>query len=226
MSYTVEEFNPQKPVLVVDDQQFDISFITLQKEVTFKAQYGSLNKMFENLKENPQIVISVMWELLIDKLYFNYSYKKFEKFILTTEESLLDVSKKMTACLNDSVAKSMPVIKNKKRYKELQDIKKAQSEGNADPCYVVYYDSVSKRYGYTIEQFYELTLGQLHKILQVIGDKVYEELEVQAALQGKKLKPRVKFDDVSEEQEEQNDAHALEALKELQRKYKERNKEG
>lgn len=222
MSFKLEEFNPAKPVLVLDSKGFELSLITLQKEVQIKEKHGSLNDVFGNLKET---LFQVIWILLEDKKHFNNSFKNFENFILsnTNNDSLVETAKKTSEVFNEVVYKSMPLIKNAKRHKEISQIKNQNKESQI--CYVSYFDTVSKRYSYTIEEFYNLTLRQLHMLLEQIGDATYEELEIQAALQGKKLKPRVKFDDVSEEQEKENEQEAMDALKRLQEKYKNNQKE-
>ena len=220
MSYSVEDLNPALPVLIIDGKEITISFVTLHLEVIFKDQYGSLPKLFEELEKNKQLIIPIIWELVINKPQFNNSVEDFKKCIFSTKESLIDVSKKMTACLNDSVHKSMPLIKNKQRYEDIQKLKKATTdEATEKPCYATYFDTVAKRYGYTLDQFYELTLRKLHIILNTIGDESYKELEVQAALNGVKLKPRMTYRDVSPEEEKEQEEDAFAALKKLKENY-------
>jgi len=225
MSYTIEELNPLKPVLVIDDREIIISLITLHKEVIFKEKYGSLSKVFDAIKEKPEEIINVIWILTINKKEFGFSLEELKKFIFTSKQSILEWSKDMHRCLNESISKSMPLIKNQKRYKEIQEIKGSTTD--TEPCYAGYFDTIAKRYGgYDLDKFYELTLRQLHMLLSTIGDKQYEELEVQASLHGRKLKPRMTFEDISEEQEKEQEQQALEALKRLQDEYKERMKNG
>ena len=226
MSFTVEELNPRKPVLIIDNKEIVLSLITLHHEVIFKEQYGSLAKLFENLKGKPELIFDIVWELVLDKVSFNNSLKEFKATVFSAKESLLDVSKKMTSCLHDSVHKSMPLIKNKKRYEDLQQIKKATSDdGDAEPCYARYFDNVAKRYGYTLDQFYELTLRKLHMILNTIGDESYKELEVQAALNGVKLKPRMTFKDITPEEEQEQEDDALATLQKLKDSYEKNKKD-
>ena len=221
MSYTVEELKPLNPVLIIDKREIIISLITLHHEVIFKDVYGSLPKAYEKIKEDPTEILNIIWILALNKTQFGFSLEVFKKFVLTSNDLISVWSKDMQRCLNESVSKSMPLIKNQKRYKELQEIKGATTD--SEPCYATYFDTIAKRYGgYDLEKFYGLTLRQLHMMLNTIGDKQYEELEVQAALQGRKLKPRMKFEDISEEQEKDQEQQALDALKKLQDEYKER----
>ena len=111
----------------------------------------------------------------------------------------------------------MPLIKNSQRLKELNDIKNLDDESK--PCYARYYDTLAKRYGYTIEQFYGLTLRQVHILLNTSNDQSYDELEVQAALMGRKLKPKMKMLDVSVEEEMDQEQDAMDALKRLRERY-------
>ena len=225
MSYLLEELNPSCPILQIDGKEIKLSLITLHKEVAFAEKYGSFQDVFEHLRKKPEDILEVMFELLEDKTQFKNSPEVFKKFIfsITSKEKIEEKSTKMFEALQDATSKSMPLIKNMKRHKEIQQINSAGEE--TKPCYVVYYDALAKRYGYTIEQFYSLTLRQVHLLLKVIGDKTYEELEIQAALQGKKLKPRMNFDDISPEQEAANEEQAFEALRELQKKYQDKKAE-
>ena len=220
MSFTVEELNPKKPVLKIDDKEIVLSLITLHIDVILKEKYGSLSNVFDAIHEKPEELINVVWILVLNKNQFENKPEVFKNHVLTSNESIVSWAKSMSACLQEAVSKSMPLIKNQKRYKDIQEIK--GSETNEKPCYASYFDTVAKRYGYTLEQFYELTLRQLHILLKTIGDKSYDELEVQAALAGRQLKPRMKFEDISEEEEQENEDQAMEALKRLQEEYKAR----
>jgi len=223
--FTVEDFNPRKPVLIIDNLEIELSLITLEKDVIFKDKYGSINKIFEKIKENPFIIFDVVWILVIDKSIFNHNFENFKNTLQDkkTEQSLTTKASLMSECLNDCFVKSMPLIKNKKRYKEIQEIKGGTEDSK--PCYARYFDTVAKRYGYKIDEFYNLTLRHLHILLKTIGDKQHEELEVKAALADKKLTPRIKYEDISEEQEEDQEKQAQEALKSLKERYEKTQKE-
>jgi len=225
MSTTITELNPLGPVLKIRSREILLSLVTLEKEVLFISRYGSLAKMFNALADEGALIFSIIWDLVIDKNRFENDLEVFQKYILKHCESAEELGKNLSSCLNEAVSKAQPVIKNKKRYKAIQEIKNTGIV-DAAPCYASYFDSISKRYGYTLKEFYDLTLNQLHILLNVIGDKSYEELEVQAALQGRSLKPRMDFADISEEQEEEQEAQAAEAVKLLQKKYQERLKNG
>lgn len=222
MSYTVEELNPCNPVLEIDGELTIISLITLEKEVFFMENYQSVSNSFEVLREKPELLINFVWELVLDKSRFGNSFEKFNSFIFGSKDPLADVAKKMKNCFDESVRKSSPLIKNVKRYKELQEINKTQTD--AEPCYATYYDSIAKRYGYTLQEFYGLTLGQLHILLKTINNEAYKELETQAALHGRKLKPRMEFKDISPEEEAEQEKDALDALARLQKEYEEKKK--
>lgn len=223
MSFTVEELNPKKPVLKLGNKNIVLSLITLHKEVFFKEQYGSLAKAYEVMREDGIEILNIIWELVEDKNEHENNFEVFKKIVLTSSDGAVEHGKNMLKCLNEAVAKSQPLIKNQKRYKELQDIKGAMTDKT--PCYGVYYDGLAKRYGYTLDQFYGLTLGQIHIMLNVIGDESYKELEVQAALQGRELKPRMEIQDISIEEEQAQEADAMDALKRLQEEYKKNQKD-
>ena len=223
MSYSVSDLKPKNPVLIIDSHRIELSLITLQKDVIFADLYGNIAGVFDELSKKPTEIIPIIYELVADKSQFKFSIEVFKKFIFNLNATTDIVAKEFTRGLHESVNKSMPIIKNEKRYKELQEIN--QSTTMDAPCYASYFDTVASRYGYTLEQFYQLTLRQLHILLTTIGDKKYDELEVQAALQGRQLKPRITFNDVSIEEEEDQEKQAQDALAELKRKYQERKKE-
>jgi hypothetical protein len=227
MSQTLSEFNPKAPDLVIDGKRIKLSLLTLELEVVFSEQYGSLMRLFDVISEKPESLIEIIWEFVIDKQRFQYSPEEFKTYILTSAQSMMDTGKNLRKCFDESVSKSRPIVKNPDRAKVIRDISSAMvDESKATPCYAKYFDTVAKRYGFNIQDFYGLTLGQLHVLLKVIGDASYEELEVQAALQGRKLKPRMDFVDISAEDEADQDADAAEALARLKKAHEERNTDG
>lgn len=220
MSYGINELKPKNPILIIDKREIELSLITLEKEVTFIEVYGSLPNIFKVINEIPEEILDITWELIIDKTQFKSRREVFKKYALTSKDSIVDWSRKMMLCIYQSVNKSQPLIKNQKRYKELQEIKGTQTDKT--PCYGVYYDTIAKRYPYTLDEFYNLTLRQLHMFLSTIGDESYKELEVRAALANRELKPRMEFNDVTEEEEQQQTDDALEVLKRLEKNYQEK----
>lgn len=218
MSFNIEEISPRNPVLIVDGAEIHLMALTLRADVSLKYKYGTLVKVYDSIKENPSELLDIIWFFVKDKKLYNDKPENFKNYLFKARESITDIAQKIKACLDEAVNTSMPLIKNKKRYKELQAINDSQTDET--PCFLEYFDSISKRYGYTLDSFMDLTLRQVHMLLNLVGDKSYEELEVQAALQGRKLKPRMKFLDVSEEEEMDQEQQALDALKRLQEDYK------
>lgn len=221
MTYSLEEFYPPKPFFIIDGRKFLLNIVRMRDEVTIRETYGSLENIFEVIREDPTSILDIVWILLSSKKGFD-SKDDFKSFCLGSTDLLQEWSKFMMEALNKSVYLSMPLIKNHKRMKDLQNIKGGES---SRPCYVTYYDSVASRYGYTIERFYDLTLRQLHLILKIMNDKKYEELEVSASLHGRKLNPRVIVNDITEDEEKEQDDQASAALNDLKERYKKANKE-
>jgi len=219
MAYSVEDLNPKNPVLKIDDKEIVISLITLNIQVELAETYGSLEIAFKLLQKQPVEIIKLIWVLIKDKSIFDYNFEVYQEFIFKTAEGTNTWAKDMKRCLDSSIYKSMPMIKNLKRQRQIRDMKSPENDTN-EICYASYFDIVASRYGaYTLEQFYELTLRQVHIFLKTIDSKKYDELEIQAALLGKKLQPKMEFNDISEEQEEQQEEQAMKALKELQAEY-------
>ena len=215
MGYQLNELRPAKILLNIDGRDFTISLVTLSLEIEFQKKYGSLGGIFPALKEKPNDIFYIVWLLLEEKEYFDNNLAKFTKAL---EKSKNLTGEKLAVCINSSISLSVPLIKNMKRHQEILEMNNTEDYGG--PCYASYYDSLAKRYGYTLDQFYSLTLRQLHLILKTIGDKSYEELEIQASLAGRTLKPRITYTDITEEEEQENIEHATDALKRLQENYK------
>lgn len=218
MAYELQDLYPQKYVLKLGNSDFELSLITLKKEVWFKYHYGSIQDAIDSLNKDPLQIFKLIWELLEDKSLFK-DIETFKKYCMQVKNKD-ELGFKMSEGFNHSIAQSMPLIKNVKRYKDIQEIKGAADSNK--PCYVKYFDRLSNRYGWSLDKFMELTLRQLHMMLKAVNDGEYEDLTVQAALVGAKLQPRMEFEDITEEEEAQQDADALAALKRLQEDYKKR----
>ncbi len=215
MQYSISDLRPANPILSIGDRDFSISLITLNIEAIIKETICPLNEIQEYINKNPLIIFDIIWILIINKDFKN---KEEFKIFIYKQAKTAEVSAKIKQALDDTFFKSMPKFKNKAKYDEL--LKISQSQTDTRPCYGAYYDRLAKRYSYTIDDFFNLTLGQLYILLTVSSDQTYEEIEVQAALQGRKLKPRLKFDDLDEKEDIKLDEDAKELLARLQREYK------
>lgn len=219
MGYTVQQFLPPKSVIYIDGLFVEFGFITLNVETRLSELYGSLPKAYEKIEEDPRELIFVMWELIKNKALFNHSLLEFETMLNNSKGDHEELGKTLGETFRSIVIKSMPLIINKKRQKEISAIMNSGGK-TKEPCYGVYYDALSKRYSLSLEQFGELTLRNLCIMLKVIGDESYKELEVQASLNGKKLQPRIEYNEISEDEEKEQERQAAEALKRLQDEYK------
>lgn len=211
MSYSLNDLSPNKPKIILGDKELFLSLITLRISEKIETEIAPLKNIYEMINKNGLIILDIIWLLLLDKEKFN-SKKDFIDFIYKNTKTS-EVGAVLYNAFYDAHIKSMPKIKNKARYDELLKISQAQE--TTKPCYGVYYDKIAKRYGYSIDQFCDLTLAQLHILLTVSSDQNYEEIEVQAALQGRKLKPRMKMPDVEEKDDKQLDDDAKEMLARL-----------
>lgn len=217
MSFTVEEFSPSNPRLIIDGKEYFYSLITLQKEVFFIKKYGSTQKMLEALNKSSLEIFAITWEL-VDKSQWNFKYGEFVSFLSNCKEDKKRLGAKLSDCFYDAVNLSNPIIKNIKRHQEAQKI--AGIKTNSSPCYGVYFDRISKRYGKSLEEFMNLTLRQLHILLKVSEDEAYKELEIQAQLRDKKLKERPTFNEATIEEEKAHEEQGESAISRLQAAYK------
>lgn len=228
MAISIEELQPLQPFVYIGECKLVLSLVTLQKHAEFSNEFGSLEKALDSIREVPANLYIIAWTLLENKEQFNNSISEFSMFLqgVGQKESIVDISGKIFGAINSSVSRSMPNIKNPKRMKEIAELKNTDSDSDTEVCYATYFDTIAKRYsGYTLDKFMNLTLGQVHQMLNIIGDEGYKELEVKASLHGVKLKPRMTFKDISEEEEAQQEEDAMDALKRLTEKYEKNNKE-
>ena len=189
MQYSISDLRPANPILSIGDRIFTISLITLHIESIIKDKFCALNDIHEKINKNPLIIFDIIWILIINKDQFK-DYTEFKNYIYDQAKTS-EVAAAIRDVVYESFSRSMPKVKNKAKYDELLKINQANE--SAKICYGIYYDKLAKRYGYTIDDFFNLTLGQLHILLTVSSDQSYEEIEMQAALQGRKMKARMKF---------------------------------
>lgn len=221
MQFSVEEFRPQNPLVEIAQREIELSLITLHIDARFKEQFGGIDKIYSEITKNGARLFDAVWILLIDKSIYGYSKEKFKEEILSAGDTF-NFSRNLTNAINTCIAHSMPLIKNKKMQDDFNKINQAAGNENAKPCYGKYYDKLAKRYGYSIDQFFNLTLRQLHILLNVINDESYKEIEVQAALLGRKLKPKLEAMELTEDQDKKLDNEAQDAYARLKREYEER----
>lgn len=215
MSYTILEFNPPKKRVTIGDRVLTIGLITLHVENLISSEYGSLKELIESYNKDRTILLDIICLLSEEHLTIN----DLHSLISSDKRSTVDIAGILSEVFVYVINSSMPLIKNQKRMKEIQEIQNAQNNTSGGACYVKYYDIFAKRYSYTIDQFFNLTLRQVHLLLKEIGEQSHKELEVQAALLGKKLKPQMVYEDISVEEEKQQEDQALAALKMLQERY-------
>lgn len=221
MNYSIEDLNPLKPILIINDNEIELNLLTLHIDMKLKEKVDRLENVFAEINKTPMLLLDIIWILIADKSKFNNSKIDFKQAIFSAGNTV-ELTKNMMSKTSEVIAKSMPLVLNSKNYEELRKINNLQRDDDGTPCYGVYYDTIAKRYGYTIDQFYNLTLRQLHILLTVIGDKSYEELEIQATLQGKKLRPKIKALDIDTEADTKLDDDAKELHERLMKEYKEK----
>ena len=216
MNYTPEQLKPCNPIVSIGDYDVELSVVTLNHTVKYKENFGDVTELYNVIKDDAEKLVDIVWVLVVNKHLFNNDFKTFDKKFRTSKK-LADVANKVYLAFDDCVTKSMPLVLNSKREKEINELRNAGK--NIIPCYAKYFDQLAKRYGLSINDFYELNLRQITAMIKTINSESYGELEVQAALAGRKLKPKIEFKQVSEDEEKEQDAHAVSALAELEENY-------
>ena len=86
------------------------------------------------------------------------------------------------------------------------------------------YDSLAKRYHYTIDDFYKLTMRQIQYLTKIADDGSYEEFSFNAALHRMKLKPRIAPLQISKKDRDKMDQDAEKLQARMQQRYEDRKK--
>jgi len=222
MDIEIHELRPAAVTLVLGTSTLTLRAFTLDDEVWAIENFGSTNRMGElaasGNSDKGLVLFKVIWHLLAHKGEWPL-YSDFETYLLGMGKAfVVKQSGTFYDALRKTLINSAPLIKNVERMKILA--KQAEALGAKAPSYVSYYDKLARTYGFTLEQFYNLTLRQLHLLLNGVQEGDYSALEIQAALAGRKLQPRVSVDlNVTPEQEADQEVEAKEAHKRLMQDY-------
>lgn len=227
MSLQLHELKPPLVKIVLDQKVFMLKPFTLNEEVEVIHKFGSMKNTMGFLnsptEKNPYTVFILAWQLLEDKEYFGTLDKFIKSCKGNSKRAFIRAGQSCFKGVKQSIEDSGPLIKNPERMAFLHKQAVMQGKEKEQVCYASYFEKISSRFGYTINEFYELTMRQLHALLKCISNSKYEELEVQAVLAGRKMKPRIEYDDITPEQEKENEKAGENAHAELQRRFKERN---
>ena len=82
----------------------------------------------------------------------------------------------------------------------------------------------AERYGYTIKEFYALTLRQVFQIKRAMEKRLQQQREWDAALQGKKLQNQPKPLDITYAEEKEYDDKAKGLLEKMKREHEQRSR--
>ncbi len=220
MAYNPEDLKPSCEKIKINDSLYMVlDMITLEKLVLFEEKFGGLHSVHKLIQESPIKLVEVIWILIKDQSEFDNNFDLFYK-TYTESPKLKELAVHSAVVFNKIIQKSMPIVINRKRADELSKIMAATTD--LKPCYARYYDTLAKRYGYSLDDFYRLTLRQVSALLKISDDEQYKEIELQAALLGRKMKERMTQLDISEEEESEQDEGAEELLARLKQNYKEK----
>lgn len=220
MSFEVNELRP----IPVFYKSYELKPFTLNCEVWAIHNYGSIKKMWEQIQKpnEKSIALYDVLSYLTGKTKKELIYHGVADNKLNIEKTVIENSRLAYTAIKSALDNSSPLIKNPERAKAKQQMLEAQGAAKP-PCYGVYYDRLAKRYGYDLDQFYNLTLRQLLILLNVINEESYDELALQAKLHGREIKERMEVDDITPEQEAEQDNAAQAAYEALMRRYREAN---
>lgn len=227
LEFNIEELKPYPVFVEVKDEEVELLPFNLNHEVYVIKHFKDLNSMIslmnksnktkEEILHQTTHLLNLTWTLIKDKEQFKNSKANFVNSFINNKH--IKAGRKLSDAIIDSIINSLP----RQDKIAASDLDGNSGEGNKI-CYANYYDRLAKRYGLSIDDFYNMTLRQVHGLLVISGGEEYKELEVKAAIAGRKLKPRIETRYTSREEEASNDLQAKEAVAELQKLYEERQK--
>jgi len=222
MNISLEELNPFIDPLDINGIHLQTKGFDLYCEVWAAKHFENFTTFIDLVMNGESVAIySGIYTTLIDK---NVSYSQFVKTMLAQKDAKKTLGILATH-LTFLIKNAQPLIKNPKRLKEINAaLGKEEGDHSHEGNYAVFFDKIARRYGYSFKDFYTLTSRQLHACFKAMETEDYKELEVRAALAGRKLKEQIKYHDFTEEQEaehiDQAEA-AIERHKERMKKAKE-----
>ena len=220
MAIKIDELYPLPVPFNIHNKEYQAGLFTLKVELWILEQFENLEEFNHALikppEDRPFILFEFIYELLINNPHD--SIEDFLKHVLSKgQHGLVAAVKATTNASDEIIIRSMPLVRSIKKLEQLKEIRAASGAGDSEPCYAAYYDKVARSYGYTLQDFYNLTTRQLFLILTAIEDGDYIELEQKAAIAGRQLKPRLTIVDISEEQEAENDQARNELLERMKK---------
>jgi len=205
----LQDFRPSRvEVLRKNGEIIEFSPFDLDKEVYVIEKFGSLSKFIEKLNSDKTTLLRIIYKFVDNEKLKNF---------FSAEDFDRDDIIKLNEAFTKTILNSMPAVNNS-NYKDFLKIHNLTGDVKAD--YIKYYDKFARRYGYSLDDFFKLTRRQLVALMEGIQDGDHEDLEVKASLSGKKLKPRTKMLEVSDEQNKENEDQAMKALLDMKNKYK------
>lgn len=218
MQYDYNEFYVSNLLITLNSREIELLPLSLKNLQRLEDKFCELKNLEDFIKNDPKQLFKVIWLFVANKEQFSYSYTDFLNFI--NAGSILDNTKTVYKTLHKLIVNSSPIVKNKERHEAIQAIKKAKSEeNNTKPCFANIYDKFASRYSMSIDSFYDMTMRQVHALIEVMDKNEHKELEVQAALMGKKLKPKLNAHAIDAEEDERLDQEAESMLERIKKEY-------
>lgn len=214
----LQEFCPRKEKIAIEGKTFILSLFTLDHEIWALENFESLEVMQSQLKEpteeRPYILFELLFELIENKPDYD-----FDNFMLYfNANNLTEYAGKIFNVVNRILVKSFPDIENVERMKDYNKTMENQAAPNKN-SYAIYYEKMAARHGISIEAFLKLTPRQLFSILNAMNLNEYDELSLQAALQGRKLKEQNTLFLVDSKTEKVQEQDAMEMLKQMKDRH-------
>jgi len=221
MIITLSELNPFIENIEINGVLLETTAFNLRAETWAEKHFESLEKFIGKIKAgDPTAIYLGFYTVLKNK---TFGYKHFLKEILFKDKKMIGENTGAIANhLAEIITYAQPLIKNPEAMLELREVL-GKNEDAEEENYALLFDKIARRYGYSIETYYELTSRQIHAIFKAADIEDYKILEQKAALHGRKLKERIKFHDFTPEESKAHEEQAFAAIDRITKRAEKEN---
>lgn len=213
MGFSFSDLLGNRIEITICDKEFELSLITIEKHLRIVEMCGSINNLFEHFKKENLALLDFVYMLIKDKT--DLSKSDYYNLYLKTPDKI-ELGKQLQIKIQQIIKASYSEVREKSQNEIDMEILNSAVSGDNDKCIGKAYDLLAKRYGYTLQDFSQLTLKQLDILLEVCSESVVDEFDTQAALHGRKTKPRMKVKKTEKKEDEALDK----MMKEIYEKQK------
>lgn len=202
-----DQLNPAKSFIILEGDVYELSPFSLRKMVDLGTLINPENpeKGLEVLNDamNQDQLYDLVYYFLEDK----DTYPTYCNFKKAVDEDKDCTDENLRIALQETINNSQPIFTEKEITKIKEEVEQSDVEEIADSArnWVHMYTLYAMAIPITIEQFYNMTMRQIHAILKEIIAEKQKNLTLQASFYGKRIvtqakTPKPAFDKKTDEQ--------------------------